>query len=189
MPAFRQAPPRGRADNPDEGAPAPPAAQPQVHQIPVWPIVLTTLVTTATGLAITEIYRFFRASLQRRWDREAQTREAELNPSSQAAKIGTQSDGSFRLPGPNDFGRAEMSQVNYGGFAQPMPQPRSSEHRPAATHVPSSQHRHGHLVDVSTPEGHLEHRIGKMEADLRRANENFERLYDLMVRQEEREAR
>lgn len=193
MPAFRQAPPRGRSDNPEDAAPSqPPPAQPQVHQIPVLPIVITTLVTTATGLAITEIYRLIRASLQRRWDREAQTRESQLNPSPQEAKIGTQNDGSFRLPGPNDFGRSEVSQVHYGGFAQPVPhQQRPADPRPAApqSFSPPAQHRHGHLVDVSTPDGHLEHRVGNLERELRRANENFERLYDLASRQSEREAR
>jgi len=166
----REAPPRGRAPNPEEAAPQP-ANGSVVASIPIVPLVLTTAVTTITGFVVLELIRGGARWLRESWQRKAEDREAALNPPKPEHKIGTQPDGSFRLPGPGDFGNAEQTQVRYSGFAQAAP---PAQPRPA--------HTRQHLTDVSTHDGYVEHRLNNVEQKIDRMNDQFERYFMAMQR-------
>jgi hypothetical protein len=125
------------------------------------PMVVTTVVTTTTAIIVGEIVR---AMIQR-----AMRKKSDANPKAEesAERIGIQSNGSFRLPQPQDF-YAAQSEVPFVGFAHPAPPEAKPQQQPQArSYAPREPQRSGrHLHDVSSESGYYDHRVAQLEREL-----------------------
>lgn len=143
----------------------------QVMQVPWVTLVVTTAITTLTGYAVLELIKYGHRAFQRRRQAEADALTASNPKPAQLPAMGMRGDGTFSLPTPaHSFAPAESNVRPFTGFAAPAPAPQAPAQRPNG----------GHLTDVSTPTGYIEHQVKSMQQQQYEINARMQQLEQLL---------